>query len=483
MGVIPFGVSLPRVSGRSSRERLLVIGLDGVPPDFLFRRFREQMPTVSRLVERGVRAPLRTTDPPISVPAWPVMFTGVDPGTLGFYGFRHRTRQSYTETYVPRSAQTPVPTVWQLASDAGRRVCMIGMPLAYPPPRLNGICISDFLTPPGSRDTTYPPELAAELERTYGPYPFDVEFRSDDRKELFQRIVKMTETRFRIATDLMAREPWDLFGVHEVGTDRLNHAYWKYFDPGHADFVPGNPYEQVARDYYRVVDAGIARLLEAAGPEVSVLIASDHGSMAMSGCFCLNQWLAENGYLAIGKVAGPGTPLEKVPVTWARTTVWGSGGYYGRIFFNIRGREPQGIVAADQVPVLRERLERDLAKVRQPDGTPLAVRVLDPKRIYHEVRGDAPDLILYFDELRWRSAGSLGHPSLFLHENDIGPDDAVHSFDGVFLWAAPDANPPGSDLPEQKIAQVAPTILGQLGIPVPSHVQASPIPLRGGKPP
>ncbi|MGA9839037.1 MAG: alkaline phosphatase family protein [Thermoplasmata archaeon] len=463
------------MAGTGVRRRLLVIGLDGVPPEFLFDRMRPVMPTTARLLDRSLRAPLRTTDPPLSIPAWPVMFSGVDPGTLGFYGFRHRKDHSYTETYVPTSTQMPVPSVWQTVSSAGRRVAVIGMPMGYPPPIVNGLFVSDFLTPPGSRPFTSPPELGGELEAKYGPYPFDVVFRSNERERLLGEILRMTETRFRIAADLVAREPWDLFGVHEIGSDRLNHAYWKCFDDRHPDFVPGNPHAGAARKFYEVLDRGIAGLLAAAGPEAAVLIVSDHGSMAMRGCFCINQWLAEKGYLVLRSPPAPGTPLEKADVDWDRTTVWGSGGYYARIFFNIRGREARGIVALDQVPALRRHLEDDLQRIPAPDGEMLDVDLLDPASLYHEVRGDAPDLMLYFGDLKWRSAGTMGYPSLFLRENDTGPDDAVHSWNGVFVWYDPEREGPAGELPTQQIRDVAPTILEYLGVPLPAHLQGRPI--------
>ena len=462
-------------SGPGRRRRLLIIALDGATPELLFDRLRKVMPVTSRLIDHGLRARLRTTDPPISVPGWPVMFTGVDPGTLGFYGFHHRSRHSYTETYVPSSRQTPVPTVFELASAAGRRVGVIGVPMGYPPPVVNGFYISDFLTPAGATEFTYPPELGAQLEKSYGKYPFDVVFRSTERKELFSKIVRMTETHFRIAAEMIEREKWDLFAVHEVGTDRLNHAYWKYFDPNHQDFVPGNPFEHAPEEYYPILDRGVATLLDRAGPDVSVMFASDHGSMPMRGCFCINQWLAERGYLVLKGAVLAGTPLDKAPVDWDRTTLWGSGGYYSRIFFNLRGREERGIVAPGQVPALRARLEKDLATIRGPTGGPFPVQVIDPAQIYHEVSGDAPDLMLYFDDLYHRSAGSLGHPSLFLRENDIGPDDAVHSFDGVFLWYDPERSDTGTEIPRQQIRDVAPTVLRHLGIPTPSHIQGRPI--------
>jgi predicted AlkP superfamily phosphohydrolase/phosphomutase len=464
------------VVASKGRRRLLVIGLDGATPEFMFDRFRSMMPATSALIERGLRAPLRTTDPPLSVPAWPVMFTGVDPGTLGVYGFRHRKDHSYTVTYVPTSA-LPVPSVWQIASGAGLRVGSIGMPLGYPPVPLNGFSISDFLTPPGTTVFTSPPELGVELEAKYGPYPFDVVFRTDERKDLFGEIVRMTETRFRIARDLISREPWDLFGIHEIGSDRLNHAYWKYFDEAHPDFVPNSPYANVARDYYQLLDREIASLIAAAGDTTSVMIVSDHGSMAMHGLFCINQWLAEKRYLVLRTPPARGTTLEKSDVDWDRTLAWGSGGYYARIFFNVRGREARGIVSHDQLPVLRRRLEADLAGIRGPDGSPLAVRVLDPKTEYAEVRGDAPDLMVYFGDLKWRSAGTMGHPTNYLRENDIGPDDAVHSVDGVFLFADPTRPRADVELPTQNIRDVTPTILQYLGLPIPPHIQGKPIDL------
>jgi predicted AlkP superfamily phosphohydrolase/phosphomutase len=406
------------------------------------------------------------------------MFSGVDPGTLGFYGFRHRRQHSYTETYVPTSRQMPVPSVFELASAAGRRVGVIGIPMGYPPPAVNGFYVSDFLTPSGAHEFTHPPELGPQLEQTYGPYPFDVVFRSSERKELFSQIVRMTETRFRIAAELLSREPWDLFAVHEIGTDRFHHAYWKYFDQTHPDFVPGNPFARVAEEYYAVVDRGIASLLDRAPANTAVLIVSDHGSMAMRGCFCINQWLVERGYIVLKGPVPAGTPLEKAPVDWDRTTVWSSGGYYARIFFNVRGRESRGIVAPGQVPALRRRLEAELTTIRDPEGHPMAVRVLDPAQVYRQVMGDAPDLMLYFDELSYRSAGTLGHPSLCLRENDTGPDDAVHSFNGVFLWTDAERRGPPFELADQQIRDVAPTVLRYLGVPIPPYVQGRAIELK-----
>lgn len=458
----------------TSRRRLIVIGLDSGSPDYLFDRCRKFMPHVDHLLRSAVRADLRTTDPPISVPAWPVMFTGVDPGSLGLYGFRSRKDHSYSTTYGPLSTTIPVPTLWHMLSEGGMRVCVIGMPVGYPPPKVNGIYISDFLTPAGARDFTYPPGLAEEIERKYGPYVFDVTFRAEERDQLYRDIVRMTQVRFAIAEELYLREKWDVFAIHEIGTDRLHHAYTKYFDPAHSSYVAGNRFEHVLEDYYRIVDQGIGRILAHADEATWVCIVSDHGSMPMAGCFCINQFLAKKGYLSLGPVERPSTPLESAPVDWKRTEAWGAGGYYARIFFNVRGRERDGIVDPKDLPRLRERLLEDLGSITTPDGRPFAVRVLEPNAIYRSVLGDPPDLMVYFDNLRWRSAGSVGHPTDFLLENDIGPDDAVHSIEGVFVLAGPQV---GREVPVtgQAIVDVTPTLLELMGLPVAPHIQGRPM--------
>ncbi len=59
--------------------------------------------------------------------------------------------------------------------------------------------------------------------------------------------------------------------------------------------------------------------------------------------------------------------------------------------------------------------------------------MLKPQDVYPEVRGVAPDLIVYFGDLEWRSVGAVGNPSLYTYENDTGPDGANHDRDGVFM--------------------------------------------------
>ncbi len=454
---------------------MVVLGLDSVPPDLLFERFRSVMPNVARLIDRGRYGVLRSCDPPITVPAWSVIFSGMDPGSLGLYGFRHRRPRTYWSTYTPTPQMIPYPMVWEILSRLGRRVAILGMPPGYPPPKVNGIYVSDFLTPDGAKDFCYPLNLVDEILSVGGGYDFDVTFRADDRAKVGAELFRMTRQHWAVARHLFAKEPWDFFALHDIVPDRIHHTFWKFFDPRHPRYTPNSEFASTVGDYYAMLDQEIGSFLEAVPDESPILVLSDHGSQAMTGCFCVNQWLAEQGYLTIkNPVRVPGTPLEEAQVDWSRTTAWGAGGYYARIFLNVRGREPEGIVPKDRVEELVARLTRDLSGIKGPDGTPLGARVLSPRSIYKEARGDPPDLMVYFGELKWRSAGTLGHPGLFLSENDTGPDDSVHSLDGIFVVSSPGVHE-STRLPDQRGIDIAPTILARMGVTVPASMQGRPI--------
>lgn len=460
----------------TAHARTVVLGLDSMPPNLLFDTFLPRMPNTAALLKRSTYGTLTSCDPPITVPAWAVMFSGMDPGTLGIYGFRHRRPGTYWDTYSPTPQMLPHPPAWEILSRLGKRVAVIGMPPGYPPPRVNGVYISDFLTPDSAKDFVQPPDLAAEVGKLAGgKYVFDVTFRADDRGRIGRELIEMTRGRWAVARQLWKKEPWDLFALHEIGPDRIHHTFWKYFDHAHPRSEKNDAFERLVYDYYAMLDEEIGKFVAEVGDSATIFVLSDHGSQMMDGCFCINEWLIAKGYLTLkGPMPPRGTPLEKAQIDWSRTTAWGAGGYYARIFFNVKGREPQGIVAPTDIPRLTERMARELAEVRLPTGAPLAPDVREPKRIYREVRGDPPDLMIYFSQLKWRSAGTIGYGSFFLNENDTGPDDSVHSFDGVYAMAEPGRAGAGLQGP-QSIIDIGPTLLKRMGVEIPPRMQGRPI--------
>ena len=105
-----------------------------------------------------------------------------------------------------------------------------------------------------------------------------------------------------------------------------------------------------------------------------------------------------------------------------------------------------------------------------PDGRPLGNRALRPRDLYRAVNGIAPDLIVYFGGLNWRSVGAVGSDGIYTFENDTGPDDANHDFDGVFIMDDRTGRG-GEERTGLQLMDVAPTILDLFGVPVPEDMQ------------
>lgn len=420
------------------RTKLLVIGLDCAAPDLLFRKYAHRLPNLNRLRREGWWGEVRSCIPPITVPAWMVMFSGREPGELGAYGFRSRIPGTYNGTRVVDSRSLRPPALWDRVMEEGGRCCLFAVPPSYPPYPVRGDLVSCFLTPGTDRPFTHPRGLAVEFEEQGLAYVPDVEFRVEDKEGLLEELRDMTRGHLEMAAYLAENRDWELLVMVEIGLDRVQHAFWRYQDPTHHLHEPGSPLSSVLEDYYALLDEGIGELLEACGPDTAVAVVSDHGAKGMKGAFCINQWLAESGYLHLARSPRRGTRIEEAEVDWSRTRAWAWGGYYARVFLNLEGREPEGVIPPQRYEEELEALAEELSRIRGPNGEEWRTLVVRPREVYSRVEGDACDLMVFLDDLSWRAAGTLGHPGLYLEENDTGPDDAVHDWNGVAILCHPE---------------------------------------------
>jgi predicted AlkP superfamily phosphohydrolase/phosphomutase len=182
---------------------------------------------------------------------------------------------------------------------------------------------------------------------------------------------------------------------------------------------------------------------------------------------CINEWLIAEGYLVLEEAPTEPTPLSGCRVDWGRTRAWGEGGYHSRVFFNVAGREPGGVVPGDAVEHERARLIERIRRLPGPTGAPMDTQVIVPAQTYRRVRGAPPDLMVYWDGLSRRSIGSVGHGAVHVDVNDTGPDDANHDPDGIFAVLAPGLS--RSEGPARaEIADVFATACAALGIEPPA---------------
>jgi predicted AlkP superfamily phosphohydrolase/phosphomutase len=455
----------------SMSKRLAVIGLDCVTPELLFGPWLDEMPNVKRLMRDGLHGHMVSTVPPITVPAWMAMMTSQDPGMLGVYGFRNRATHVYEDTFTVNSTHVDAKTVWNVLSRNRLRSIVMGVPLTYPPKPLNGLLVSCFLTPDKSATFTYPPELKTTLDiMADGDYIIDVkDFRNERKQETLDQINLMTKHRFQAFRSLVTSEDWDFAMMVEMGPDRLHHAFWRYFDPAHRLYEAGNPFEDVIHQYYLSVDREIGRTLEVLPADTSVIVISDHGAKRMHGAVCINEFLIREGYLTLKGYPAKPTRLKPDMVDWSKTTAWGDGGYYARVFLNIEGREPQGTIPPAEVDRVKRELSAKIEALGDENGNPIGTRVYYPEDVYRTMKGVPPDMIVYLGNLDWRSAGTVGNNSVHIFENDTGPDDANHAQEGIYIWHNR-GRAPARPTDKISIYDVAPSILDYFSIEPPSEM-------------
>jgi len=458
-------------------SKLLIVGLDSAAPALVFDRWRSAMPTLSDLMARGAHARMLSTNPPITVPAWTAMMSSHDPGELGVYGFRNRKDHSYDGYSFANASQVKVPRLWDWLGRAGMHSVVLGVPQTYPPSPINGEMVTCFLTPSTKSEYTYPPELKTEVERITNGYVLDVEdFRTADKANLLKRVYEKTDKHLALAKHLLETRSWDFFMLVEMGLDRIHHGFWSHMDPAHHKYEKGNPFESAIFDYHRHIDRQLGEMLALCPKDTLVLVVSDHGSKKMDGGICFNEWLMRERYLTLTDPPTKPTPIGRATIDWSRTKAWGDGGYYGRLFLNVKGREPAGTIAPGDYERVRNDLIAGIEAISDPSGRNIGSKAYRPEDIYRTVNGVAPDLIVYFGDLDWRSVGAVGMGGIYTFENDTGPDEANHDWHGIFVLSTNGVVAPlRGELPDVSIYDIAPTLLSLLGQPVPEGLAGKPL--------
>jgi predicted AlkP superfamily phosphohydrolase/phosphomutase len=452
------------------KRKILVLGLDCAAPEILLGD--ERLGTIRRLMSSGCYGALESVIPPITVPAWMCLATSQDPGSLGVYGFRNRSDHTYEGLRIANSRSIDAVTIWDQVAREGGRSVIIGVPPNFPVRKVNGISVGCFLTPDTSKEAfTQPVEESDTIRTLVGSYPVDVHgFRTDNKAWLRDQIFEMSRKQFQVVRHYLQNTEWSYFHFVDIGLDRVHHGFWSHHDPQHVSHDPASPFKDVVRDYYAHLDQEIAQVLELLSDDTIVLLVSDHGARRLDGGFCVNEWLVREGLLKLNRYPDAVTPFNKLDVNWAATTAWSEGGYYARVFLNVKGREPQGVIEPADYEKVRDELKLKLEGTTGPDGKLLGTLVWRPEEVYRSVKNVAPDLIVHFGALGWRSIGGVGYPVIHVQENDTGPDDCNHAQWGAFLLAA-EGLPVRGEIEGLHLLDIAPTLLELGGYDTPPTMQ------------
>jgi predicted AlkP superfamily phosphohydrolase/phosphomutase len=518
------------------RKRVVFAGIDGATWDIIEPMVADgELPNLAAMVREGVTGPLKSTVPPNSSLAWCSFQTGVHPGKHGVFFFREQRHGSYQRPVVSwDSVQSP--SIWKLASEHGKKVCVITMPLTFPVEPVNGCMIGGLLTPDRHSDFIHPPELRAELEAAIGDVPADNEpealFHSGGEAAAVKSLYHVIEQITRMAEFALDKYDPDLFAIVYRQVDLTSHQAWCFQDP---EWQKANPGKWEARkdmlaDAYRAVDAAFGRIREKAKTldgEVAFGTCSDHGFGPLSYRYFMNKWLVDNGYLVLkqGAVASRRrlwwkrkwhgllrrtgllrrmaekgkarhVPQEQVymdMIDWSRTRAYSSfSGGEDIVLVNLKGREPEGIVEPGAAyEALRDELVEKLPGMRAPDGARIISRAFKREDLWQgEQVHMAPDIQCVTVDTACNMAPDPLHP--VVAEPAVEGRPAMHRINGIYGWEGAGIFRAGERIAGPQIADMAPTILHLLGLPVedvmdgrvmdscfdPDWLQANPVQVR-----
>jgi predicted AlkP superfamily phosphohydrolase/phosphomutase len=426
--------------------------------------------------------------------------------------------------------------MWRLLSDAGRRVAVFGVPTTYPPEPLNGIMVGGFDSPVATGidgSFVHPPEFYAEMTRAVGPYAItdfqELTIGPGWHADALPKILTAIDRKRDLACYVLQREPWDCFMVLFGEADTASHHFWMFADPRSPRFDPEGAarFGSALRDVYRRLDDALGAIVTELPADATVLVASDHGfGGAGTTVLHLNRWLAEHGWLTFraGRREIParlargvrraalallprgvqerlvrrgGRALARRLESWSRfaaidmprTRAFSEElNYAPSIWLNVRGRDPDGRIAAGaEYEAVVAKLRAELLAWRHPvTGMPIVAHVHRRADIYHgPLTMEAPDLVLElaledgysFPCLPTTPGETRSVRRLAVREHVAGKGGGMngsHRPEGLWVLAGKGiTSTPGT---EAAIVDVAPSVLHLAGLPVPSWMDGRLLP-------
>ena len=323
-----------------------------------------------------------------------------------------------------------------------------------------------------------PPEYAGELARAIGLY-YTTGMVEDHAGLNNERI---SETAYLDQCEIVWRERESMM-LHELDgfdegffyclfdtPDRIQHLFWRYIEPDHPanrGVAPSADFAQVIDDAYRRCDTVVGKALEYSDDNTLFIALSDHGFNSFRRGVHLNTWLHDNGFLALRDGVRPGEAAGDLlrQVDWKRTRAYALG--LGGVYLNLKGREEEGIVDAEEAEAIRGALVRGLSGLIDAEcGGAVAIHRAHPREaVYHgPYLTEAPDILVDFApgyRISWSS--SMGGVAEGQFEDNVKNWSGDHIIDPDFVPGVLFMNRPFRQ-EGARLLDLAPTILHALGV-------------------
>ncbi len=489
------------------------------------------LPNLARIYSEGVSGELASTIPPLSPQAWTSFMTGKNPGKHGIFDFTEPKPGSYEIRFTTANSRrgrslwkilsdegrkvgiVNVPMTFPAEEVNGFLISGFDAPGVY----------SNFVYPPGLyneiKRNVGEYDLHGDFWTMQGPAQYQ------------ERILATIDNQSGAVKYLLKRYEWDFFFTVFGSTDRVQHFYWKYCDPTYPGYCPeeGKKYGNAILKVYEKIDTIIGEYLEMINDDVTLMVMSDHGAGPYHRVIFLDQWLSDNGFLCYkdeqqskkrsyshlndaGYSLAKGAYLalrkylprsvkdwlkSKLPevrhkieshlmftkIDFSKTKAfpWGIEASY--IYINKKDTFPSGIVELGQeYEQVRNSIIDGISRLKDPDtGEKVVHRIYAREEIFHGACLEkAPDIIIMWKNCEYITRQSYGLSSVGekykyissnLRTGEVGKlmsleQTGAHRSHGIMMFSGRPFES-GKKVRHSRIVDIAPTVLYQMGIPIP----------------
>lgn len=501
----------------TTTHKAFLLGIDGATFDLLGPWIdANHLPHLKWLTEVGVWGELESTRPPTTAPAWVACVTGVNPGQHGVFDFRESPLLDPRRPLIgSRSVQTP--TLWQILSHCGQQVGLLNVPVSYPPQPVNGFVVGGMMSPGPESKYTYPRTLQDELNAQ--GYIIDVEIQKydveaeDDAYRFLDDVEAALHKRAEVLFHLMDSQPWQFLMAVFVAADRIQHLFWKTLADLESEFYHAATAPRLRErilSIYQTLDEVVGQVLARvkADGQTDLFVVSDHGFGSTKAWINVNRWLQEQGWLHLKPKAAlrkrlfyeamqiNDSPLVKhlLPVSlgrtirgrirsgrsafktdldrcidWTQTRAFFASIPAQGIYINVKRNNIGTVEPDDEYESLRREIYDGLLALVDPrSGERIVDQVWFREELYDGPQTHlAPDVLFVAQDYAYLGRELLGTRGVV--ETSMNWANGFHRMNGVFLAYGPHVRS-GARIDGATIIDVAPTVLYDLGLPVPSNM-------------
>jgi predicted AlkP superfamily phosphohydrolase/phosphomutase len=459
---------------------------------------------------------LESTRPPTTAPAWVACVTGCNPGQHGVFDFRESPFLDPRRPLIS-SRSVRVPTLWQIFNYHGRKVGLLNVPVSYPPDAVDGFVIGGMLSPGPESDYTHPRELREMLNaRGYvidvQIQKYDVEVEADARRFL-DDILDALQKRAEVLLQLMDDRPWHFLMAVFVAADRMQHLFWKTLADPESRFH-GEPTAARLRtrmlEIYQSIDEVVGQVMARIDQDghTDLFVVSDHGFGSTKAWINVNRWLQKRGWLHLkpgaalrkrlfyeamrvndsplvkamlpellgrtirGRVRGGRsvfkTDLDKC-IDWEHTKAFFASIPAQGIYINLKRDGIGTVEPGREYGDLRQQIRDGLWALDDPQtGERVVDQIWFREEVYHGSQTHlAPDVLFVARDYAYLGRELLGTRKVI--ETSMNWANGFHRMNGVILAYGPNIRR-GVRLRGATMLDVAPTLLHDLGLPVPTNM-------------